>query len=121
MITKPVIIKKNKADINALILHFWQLNTGRLLILYDTSLYKDLYAALRHNRLLHEYCVTSNKLFNSVKYCLTTSSIQRIYKDYQPNNILLLTNKVASADVIQQCLNRIDTRKLKLTICVELV
>jgi hypothetical protein len=121
MITKPVILKKNKSDINALVAHFWQINNGRLLILYDTSIAKDLNAALRHNRLLHEYCVTSNRLFNSVKYCLTTSSIQRIYKEYQPNNVLLLTNKVVTAETIQQCLNRIDVSKLKLTICVELV
>ena len=109
----PVLRNTSRANLIPLTASFWEAYAGKTLILYDTAIYQDLLAALRYNRLYHEYRTTSLRVFNAVDRVMAIDNSERLVRVYEPDNVLYLTTKTDVAQSLAVCLNRINTKRLR--------
>jgi hypothetical protein len=109
---KGLEIPVNMKDLPEALSKIERLETGRLLVVFQADMWKDVGEALRHSK-LWQYYVTSDKTFNAVMKCVASHNVSQKIPQYKADNVVYVGRKpphYSAIDTARDCMKH--TRKL---------
>ena len=104
----PVSIK----DLPTALSKIEKLETGRLLVMFQSDMWKEVSEALRHSE-LWQYYVTSERTFNVVMKCVASHNVSQKLPQFKADNIVYVGRNAphhSVMDAARDCMKH--TRKL---------